>query len=204
MVPMRGSGAVSAIGRRIAGAGVSRKCEMIQSRHVLAMGSGVDVRRSRRVPRRRAQSRLRVEPPPRHLSRRRPDRVRPGRRRASRRRRPAPGAPRTWQKIEKLPTRARPSYGFVDFKQDKITFSYKIPEAEFKRYNDAYGYRAEDVAALQEWRDTATQSSYRLAVASHKSQAQVDAAAAAVQKEYEQKLARLPRNRAASCWRRAA
>jgi hypothetical protein len=100
----------------------------------------------------------------------------------------APGAPRTWQKIEKLPGVRKASYGFVDFKQDKITFSYKIPEADFHKYNDSYGYRPEDITALQEWRDNATRSSYRLAVATHKTQAQVDAAAAAIQAEYKRKV----------------
>ena len=100
----------------------------------------------------------------------------------------APGAPRTWQKIDKLPRVREASYGFVDFKQDRVVFSYKITEASFRRYNDSYGYRPEEVTALQEWRDAATQSSYRLALASHRTQAQVNAAAASIQREYQQKL----------------
>lgn len=100
----------------------------------------------------------------------------------------AAGEPRTWQKIEKIPGARRASYGFVDFKQDRITFSYKIPEAAFHKYNDAYGYRPEDLAAMKEWRDNATASSFRLAVATHKSQAQVNAAAAAIQAEYQKKV----------------
>jgi hypothetical protein len=98
------------------------------------------------------------------------------------------GAPRTWQKIQKEPGLRTAAYGFVDFKQDKITLSYRIPEGDFKKYNDAYGYRSEDVTALQEWRDNATKSSYQLALATHKNQAQVDAAAAAIQKEYDKRL----------------
>ncbi|HEX4048887.1 MAG TPA: hypothetical protein VH309_13670 [Elusimicrobiota bacterium] len=100
----------------------------------------------------------------------------------------ATGSPRVWQKIDKGTGVRSAAYGFVDFKQDKITLSYKVPETEFKSYNDAYGYSAEQVTALQTWRDNATQSSYRLAVATHKTQAQVNAAAAAIQKEYAQKL----------------
>lgn len=98
------------------------------------------------------------------------------------------GSPRTWQKIQKTPSERRASYGFVDFKQDKITFSYKIPEPVFHKYNESYGYRPEDLAALKEWRDNATASSFRIAVKTHKTQAQVDAAAAAIQKEYQQKV----------------
>ena len=98
------------------------------------------------------------------------------------------GSPRVWQKISKGSNLRQTSYGFVDFKQDRITLSYKVPEPEFKSYNDAYGYSAENVTALQKWRDDATRSSYRLAVAAHKTQAQVNAAAAVIQKEYDQKL----------------
>ncbi len=98
------------------------------------------------------------------------------------------GAPRVWQRILKAPGERLASYGFIDFRQDRISLSYKIPESDFQRYNDAYGYRAEDVAALQQWRDNATRSSYRLALDTHKDQAQVDAAAAAIQREYDRKL----------------
>ncbi|MFI5349130.1 MAG: hypothetical protein ACHQ2Z_06275 [Elusimicrobiota bacterium] len=98
------------------------------------------------------------------------------------------GTPRVWQKIDKGADVRSASYGFVDFKQDKITLSYRVPEAEFKTYNDNYGYSAEFISSLQEWRDNATQSSFKIAVATHKTQAQVDAAAAAIQKEYQQKL----------------
>jgi hypothetical protein len=98
------------------------------------------------------------------------------------------GSPRVRQSIEKLPGLRKASYSFVDFKQDRITLSYQVPEAAFKSYNDAYGYRSEDITALQQWRDSATQSSYRLAVASGKTQAQVNAAAAAIQAEYDKKL----------------
>jgi hypothetical protein len=97
-------------------------------------------------------------------------------------------SPRVWQKIIKGANMRQASYGFADFRQDRITLSYKVPEAEFKSYNDNYGYSADFVTSLQKWRDTATQSSYRLAVSSHRSQAQVNAAAAAIQKEYDQKL----------------
>ncbi len=105
------------------------------------------------------------------------------------------GTPRTWQKIDKLPEGRSASYGFVDFKQDKITLSYRIPEPAFKRYNDAYGYRSEDVTALQQWRDQATQASYRQLVAQGKGQDAVDAAAAAIQKQYEAKLNEYLRSR---------
>ncbi|MFI5346792.1 MAG: hypothetical protein ACHQ51_10500 [Elusimicrobiota bacterium] len=98
------------------------------------------------------------------------------------------GNSRVFQRINKTGAERTAEYGFVDFKQDRISLSYKIPEDDFKRYNASYGYRPEDIDDLRTWRDNATQSSYRLAVSMHKNQAQVDAAAAAIQKEYEKKL----------------
>lgn len=95
--------------------------------------------------------------------------------------------PRVYQRIQKTAQARSAEYGFVNFNQERLSISYRISEADFKRYNAAYGYRPEDIEALKEWRDNATRSSYRLAVAEHKSQAQVDAAAAAIQKEYERK-----------------
>ena len=98
------------------------------------------------------------------------------------------GGTRVFQRIDKTGEARSAEYGFVDFKQNRISLSYKIPEDEFKKYNASYGYKPEDIEALKTWRDNATQSSYRLAVSMHKNQAQVDAAAAAIEKEYQKKL----------------
>ena len=95
---------------------------------------------------------------------------------------------RVYQKIEKTASGRAAEYGFVNFKQDRIRISYRIAEPDFRSYNNHYGYRPEDLEDIKEWRDHATQSSYRLAVSTHKSQAQVDAAGAAIQKEYERKV----------------
>ncbi|MDE2512123.1 MAG: hypothetical protein KGL74_13445 [Elusimicrobia bacterium] len=96
--------------------------------------------------------------------------------------------PRTFQRIQKTPQYRASEYGFTSFNQQHLRISYKIAEADFQRYNAAYGYRPEDIEALRVWRDNATQSSYRLAVSLHKNQAAVDAAAARIQQEYEKKL----------------
>lgn len=95
--------------------------------------------------------------------------------------------PRVSQKIKKDGVTRSAEYSFLNFKQDRIGVSYTIPEAEFKKYNSEYGYRPEDLEALKKWRDDAIQSGYRLAVSTHKSQAQVDAMAANLQKEYEKR-----------------
>lgn len=101
---------------------------------------------------------------------------------------PAPRRARIYQDLRRVGGMRRAEYGFVAFNQEHLDISYRISEKDFKKYNDAYGYRPEDIVALREWRDNATASSYRLAVSTHKSQAQVNAAAAAIQKEYERKL----------------
>lgn len=101
---------------------------------------------------------------------------------------PAAEGSKVFQRIKKTAQWRSAEYGFVNFNQERLTVSYRISEADFKRYNAAYGYRPEDIEALRAWRDNAINSSYRLAVATHKSQAQVDAAAAALQKEYDKKL----------------
>ena len=100
----------------------------------------------------------------------------------------AAGASRTFQRIGKQGNVRSAEYGFVNFNQDRLRISYSIADADFKRYDEAYGYRPEAIKELRLWRDTALGSSYRLAVASHKSQAQVDAAAAAIGKEYDRKV----------------
>lgn len=100
------------------------------------------------------------------------------------------GAPTSsvYQRIRKTPAAREAEYGFVSFTHDKIHLSYRIGEAEFKRYNSDYGYRPEDIDALKRWRDQATQASYQQAVANHQGQAAVDAAAAAIQAQYQKKL----------------
>jgi hypothetical protein len=94
---------------------------------------------------------------------------------------------RTFQHIVKSPDARSAEYGFVSFNQQRLRISYKIAEADFRKYNANYGYRPEDLDDLLQWRNNATASSYRIAVKLHKTQSQVDAAAAAIQKEYEKK-----------------
>lgn len=95
---------------------------------------------------------------------------------------------RSYQRLARSGADRTADYGFTNFRQDKVRFSYRIADADFRRYNADYGYRPEDIASLQQWRDNAVQSSYKLAVSLHKDQAAVDAAAANIQKEYQKKL----------------
>lgn len=98
------------------------------------------------------------------------------------------GGPKTYQRIRKTPALRAADYGFVNFNRDRIELSFSMAEKDFQPYNRAFGYRKEDVDELREWRENAKQGAYKLAVKTGKSQAQLDAAVAAIEKEYDQRL----------------
>ena len=98
------------------------------------------------------------------------------------------GDSRAFQRIVKTEIERSVEYGFVNFNQDPLKISFRISTPDFKRYNSSYGYRPEDIQELRAWRENAIQSAYRLALAEHKNQKQVDAAAAALEKEYQRRL----------------
>ncbi len=98
------------------------------------------------------------------------------------------GAADVYQKIVDLGSLRLSEYGFKNFNQDILHLTYKIPTEQFQAYNAAYGYFPEDVRKLQQWRDDARQSAYRLAVKTGKNQAQLNAALAAIDGLYQRKL----------------
>lgn len=98
------------------------------------------------------------------------------------------GGPRTYQRIRKTATGRAAFYGFQNFNRDRLEISFSMAEKDFQPYNRAFGYRKEDVDELREWRENAKQSAYKIAVKTGRSQAQLDAAVAAIEKEYDQKL----------------
>ncbi|MBI4371970.1 MAG: hypothetical protein HY552_06710 [Elusimicrobia bacterium] len=71
----------------------------------------------------------------------------------------AGGAP--YQSVRKTATERSVHYGFVNFNRDRLTVSYRIPEKDFRRYNDAFGYRSEEVEALLRRRDRARAAALR-------------------------------------------
>ncbi len=93
-----------------------------------------------------------------------------------------------YQRIHKTAVAREAEYGFISFTRDKLRISYRIAESDFKRYNSSYGYRPEELEALRKWRDQATRNAYDAAIARHKSQAELDAAAADIQRQYKAKL----------------
>jgi hypothetical protein len=96
--------------------------------------------------------------------------------------------PRTYQRIQKSGGYRAASYGFQNFNKDKIEVSYQIADKDFRPYNDAFGYTKEGINEIKAWKETARQSAFKLAVKQGKSQAQLDAAVAAIDKEYEVKV----------------
>ena len=98
------------------------------------------------------------------------------------------GGPRTFQRLEKTDGYRGASYGFKNFNKDKLDISYRIAEEDFRPYNDSFGYTKEGLSEVKAWLENARKSAYNLAVKQGKSQAQLNNAIAALDKEYDQRL----------------
>ena len=94
---------------------------------------------------------------------------------------------RVTQRIRKDGGAHSAEYAFLNFNQDRISVSFKLDDRDFRKYDGSFGYRTEDLDELKQWRDTARKSAYQVAVKTGKSQAQLDAAVASVDKEYDRK-----------------
>jgi hypothetical protein len=79
-------------------------------------------------------------------------------------------------------------YGFTNFNRDRLELKFAIKKAAFKEYEENFGYSAKEIAAIKAWREKARKDAFAKAVASGKSQAQLDAAVGAVQRDYQRKL----------------
>ncbi len=93
-----------------------------------------------------------------------------------------------YQRVTNLGSLRVAEYGFQNFNQDRLHFTYKIGDAEFHKYNSEYGYFPEDIKKLQDWHQNARTGAYQYAVKSGKSQDQLNAAVAAIDRQYAQKL----------------
>ena len=98
------------------------------------------------------------------------------------------GGPKTYQRIQKTGGYRAASYGFQNFNRDKMEVSYQIADRDFLPYNDSFGYSKAGLNEVKAWRETARQNAFKLAVKQGKSQAQLDAAIAALDKEYDQRV----------------
>jgi len=79
-------------------------------------------------------------------------------------------------------------YTFTNFNQDRIRFTYKMPDEPYKKYNGTYGYYPEAIKQLQDWHQNARQAAYQNAVRAGQSQDQLNAAVAEIDRQYPQKL----------------
>lgn len=98
------------------------------------------------------------------------------------------GGPRTYQRIKKSADRRTAAYGFSNFNRDRIEISYSISERDFQPYNQSFGYKKEDIAALRAARDKAKQQAFQDATRKGLSQAQFNAVLAQLDKKYQQDL----------------
>ncbi len=98
------------------------------------------------------------------------------------------GGPKTYQRIQKTAAYRAASYGFQNFNKDKLEVAYQITEKDFRPYNESFGYTKEGLAEQKTWRENARQSVFKIAVKQGKSQAQLDAAIVALDKEYDQRV----------------
>ncbi len=98
------------------------------------------------------------------------------------------GGPRTYQRLQKTGGFRSASYGFQNFNRDKIEISYRIAEKDFQPYNSSFGYTKAGLEEIRQWRETARQSAYKIALKTGRSQAQLDAAVAAIDKEHDVKV----------------
>lgn len=98
------------------------------------------------------------------------------------------GGPKTYQRIQKAGGFRAVSYGFQNFNKDKLEISYKIPDKDFRVYNDSFGYSKEGLDEIHAWHQNARNSAFKLAVKQGKPQAQLDAAVAAIDKEHDAKV----------------
>ncbi|MBI4060523.1 MAG: hypothetical protein HY403_03750 [Elusimicrobia bacterium] len=98
------------------------------------------------------------------------------------------GGPRTYQRVHKTSSSRTATYGFQNFKKDRLEISYSVPESAFRPYNDSFGYTKEGIAEVKAWREASRRSAHQLAVKQGKSQAQLDRAIAALDEEYDRRL----------------
>ncbi len=87
-------------------------------------------------------------------------------------------------------------YRFLNFNHDELSVRFQSRKSALGPYNAEYGYSKKDLAELSQWQENARQGIYRLAVKSHKSQSQLDAALANIKAQYDQKVAEYMQSKA--------
>ena len=92
------------------------------------------------------------------------------------------------QRLQRLPGALAASYSFKNFNRDRLTVNFSLKAAAYAQYEAAFGYYKRDLDEIEQWHKTARDSAYRYAVQTRKSQAQLDAAVAAIDRQRDDKI----------------
>lgn len=92
------------------------------------------------------------------------------------------------QRVQDAGSKRRAEYEFAAFGRPKAKLVFELEKAELAAYESGYGYSAKEIAALKTWRDGARREALAKAVAARASQADLDTALAAIQRDYQRKL----------------
>jgi hypothetical protein len=88
------------------------------------------------------------------------------------------------QRIRALPDALSAAYSFKSFNNDRISLEYQLPKAALARYESSFGYYKMDITVIDTWLNDARQGAYKYALKTGKSQAQLNAALSALEKEH--------------------
>jgi hypothetical protein len=80
------------------------------------------------------------------------------------------------------------TYAFKNFDRDRLTIDFRLKKSEWAKYDASFGYYKKDISEIDAWLNTARDGAFKYAVKSGKSQAQLDAALAALDKERKKKI----------------
>ena len=111
---------------------------------------------------------------------------------------PAPAAARTErgtaQRISSSAAGVNARYNFVNFNKDRLSVSFGMTAAEYKKYLAGYGYTDTEMAALRAWREKTRLEAWNKAVPAG-GKAAGERAIAAVEMDYDTNLRTLLRSR---------
>lgn len=80
------------------------------------------------------------------------------------------------------------SYAYTNFNRDRLNVSFALAATDYARYEAGFGYYKREIEAINAWDRSARDAAYRSAVAARRSQAELDAAVAAVDRERDARI----------------
>lgn len=92
------------------------------------------------------------------------------------------------QRLSQTPDAYMAAYSFKNFNGDRLNINFSLKKAAWKQYESGFGYYKKDIAEIDNWLNNARQGAYQYAVKNHKTQAQMDVALKALDKEKERKV----------------